>query len=90
MALSPSSQNILLSGGNATVSGSNFTPNATVSLTYYAPSTTAYKTWSVTASCSGTFSVTFATKPTLIARTDKLTACDAVKGCASATIKIVL
>jgi serine/threonine protein kinase len=90
LQLSPSSQNIRLSGGNATVSGSNFKPSSSVLLTYYALSGTAYRTWSVTASCSGSFTVTFATKPTLLPRTDTITACDAVKGCVSATIKITL
>jgi hypothetical protein len=81
-----------LSGGNASVAGSNFTPNSTVTLTYYAPSTgTAYRTWTVTAACNGSFPTqTFATKPTLLIRTDKVVACDVKKGCVSATINIVL
>ena len=91
--LSPASQSILLSGGNATISGSNFTPNSTVTLSYYAPqnSATATQTWTVTVACNGTFPAqTFATKPTLVLRTDKVVACDVKKGCASATINIVL
>jgi hypothetical protein len=81
-----------LSGGNASVSGSNFTPNSTVTLTYYAPSTgAAYRNWTVTAACNGSFPTqTFATKPTLLLRTDKVVACDTKKGCVSATINIVL
>ena len=91
-ALTPASQSILLSGGNATVSGSNFTPNSSVTLTYQAPSNgAAYRTWTVTVACNGTFPAqTFATKPTLLLRTDKVTACDVKKGCATATISIVL
>ena len=91
-ALTPASQSILLSGGNASVAGSNFTPNSTVTLTYYAPSTgPAYRTCTVTAACNGSFPTqTFATKPTLVLRTDKVVACDVKKGCVSATINIVL
>ncbi len=91
--LSPASQSILLSGGNATISGSNFTPNSTATISYFAPqnSTTATQTWTVTVACNGTFPAqTFATKPTLLLRTDKVVACDVRKGCASATINIVL
>ena len=91
--LTPASQSILLSGGNATVSGSNFTPNTYVSLSYYAPSSssTAYKTWSVKVACGGTFPAqTFATKPTLLLRSDKVVACDIDKGCVQAAINIVL
>ena len=91
--LTPATQSVLVSGGNASVSGSNFTPNSTVTLSYYAPagSGTAYRTWRVTAACNGTFPTqTFATRPTLTPRTDRLWACDVVKGCWSATINIVL
>jgi len=92
-ALSPSSQSILLSGGNASISGSNFTPNSNVTLSYYAPkgSSTPYKTWSVKTSCAGAFPTqTFATKPTLLVRGDNVVVCDVAKGCATATINIVL
>ncbi len=91
--LSPSSQAVVLSGGNASVSGTNFTPYNYVTLSYYAPSgsTSAYKTWSVKAACDGSFPTqTFATKPTLIIRSDRVTACDVVKGCVSVTVNIVL
>ena len=91
--LTPATQSVPLSGGNASVSGSNFTPNSTVTLSYYAPagSGTAYRTWTVKAACNGTFPTqTFATKPTLVVRSDKVWACDVVKGCWSATINIVL
>ena len=92
-ALAPSSQSILLSGGSASISGSNFTPNSNVTLSYYAPkgSSTPYKTWSVKTSCTGAFPTqTFATKPTLVPRSDNVMACDIAKPCVTATINIVL
>ena len=91
LVVSPSSQNILVSGAKATISGSNFTPNSNVTVSYYAPSSTLYRTWTVTATCSGTFSFSFATKGTLVPRTDKVVACDVFKApCASAVIKVIL
>jgi hypothetical protein len=64
-----------------------------VTLSYYAPkgSSTPYATWSVKASCTGTFPAqTFATKPTLLPRTDNVVACDIAKGCVAATINVIL
>jgi hypothetical protein len=92
LVLSPTTQNVLLSGGSATVSGSNFTPNKYVTVSYYAPkgSSPAYITKSILANCSGQFSWTFATKPTLVVRSDQVVACDVVKNCVSASINIVL
>ncbi len=88
-SLTPASQAVLLNG-NATINGSNFTPNTTVTISYYAPAGTLWKTYTAVASCTGTFSKTFPTRPALVARTDSVTACDVKKGCVSATINILL
>ena len=82
----------MVGGSQANFSGSNFTPNSTVTLTYYAPqtATSPSKTWTVKASCAGTFSTSVTTNGTLIARTDKVVACDVAKGCVSARINILL
>jgi hypothetical protein len=67
-------------GANFGVSGINFTPNKTVTVSYYDPSTkvtpTTVKT--VTAGCNGSFTVIFkaATGNLLTPRTDKVVACD--------------
>ena len=91
LRLTPATQSVI-GGGAASWSGSNFTPNRSVTLSYYAPqgSSTPYKTWSVSASCSGTFSTSVATKTGLVLRTDKVVACDVYKGCVAATISILL
>ena len=91
LVLSPSSQSVV--GGNrASFSGSNFTPYSSVTLSYYAPqsSSTATSTWSVTALCDGSFSTGVTTKSGLVIRTDKVVACDIRKGCATATITVLL
>jgi Protein kinase domain len=90
--LSPATQSVI-GGAKASFTGSNYTPNGTVTLKYYAPqtSTTPYTTWTVKASCTGTISTNVTTKGALLTRTDKVVACDAVKGCAPAVkINILL
>ena len=74
----------MIGGGKATFTGSNYTPNGTVTLKYYAPQTASSPTttWLVKASCAGTISTNVTTKGALLVRTDKVIACDAVKGCA--------
>jgi len=91
LSLTPQSQSVL-GGGTANFAGSNFTPNSRVTLSYYAPgtSTTPTTTWSVTASCAGSFSTSVVTKGGLVARTDKVVACDIKKSCISATITVLL
>ena len=72
----PSSVN---SGSSFTASGVNFTPNKTVTVSYYDPQTAVnpktVKT--VTVACNGSFSVTFGTTGQIaLSRTDKVVACD--------------
>ena len=89
LALSPTTQSVLL-GGTARWTGANFTPNSSVTLSYYSPSTagTPTKTWSAIAACGGGFT-TSTTVPGGLLRTDKITACDIRKGCVSATVSVV-
>jgi protein kinase-like protein len=81
--LSPATQAVL-GGAKANFTGSNYTPNGTVTLKYYAPQTASspFTTWTVQASCTGAISTNVTTKAGLVTRTDKVVACDAVKGCA--------
>jgi len=90
VTLTPATQSVLL-GGIANFTGSNFTPYSSVTLSYYAPQTapTPVKTWSVKASCSGSFTTSVTTNGGVV-RTDKVVACEVVKGCATAKINIVL
>ena len=91
--LSPPAQTVIGSGSSAVVTGSNFTPNGNVTISYFVPqgSKTPSETWSVRASCTGTIYVSFITEPTLVLRTDKLVACDVVKRiCPTALITIAL
>jgi hypothetical protein len=67
------------SGSSFTASGVNFTPNKTVTVSYYDPQTAVnpktVKTVSV--ACNGSFSVTFGTTGQIaLSRTDKVVACD--------------
>jgi len=91
--LSPATQTVV-GGGKASFTGANFTPNGTVTIRYYAPQTAGSPTsqFTVKASCTGTISFQVTTKvAVLVTRTDKVTACDAVKGCApAAKISILL
>jgi hypothetical protein len=79
-------------GTRASFTGANFTPYSSVTLSYYAPqgSSTPTATWSVTALCDGSISTSVTTKSGLVVRTDKVVACDIRKGCASATITVLL
>ena len=87
LALTPASQTVV-GGSKATFSGSNFTPNKPVSVTYEKGSTST-PLLSVTASCTGGISITVTT-PTGIARTDHVVVCDVSKGCATETLGILL
>jgi hypothetical protein len=89
-ALTPANQSVIL-GGIANFTGSNFTPNSSVSLSYYAPQSAAAptKTWSVKATCAGGFTTSVATNGGVV-RTDKVVACDVAKGCVTAKINILL
>jgi len=89
-ALTPANQTVIL-GGIANFTGSNFTPNSSVSLSYYAPQSAAAptKTWSVKATCAGGFTTSVTTNGGVV-RTDKVVACDVAKGCVTAKINIVL
>ena len=91
--LSPATQTVV-GGAKASFSGTNFTPNATVTIRYYAPQTAGSPTsqFTVKASCTGTISFQVTTKvAVLVARTDKVTACETAKGCApEAKISILL
>ncbi|HKW71654.1 MAG TPA: protein kinase [Candidatus Dormibacteraeota bacterium] len=89
-SLTPQSQSVV--GGNAaSFTGASFTPNSNVTLSYYSPqgSATPSKTWSVKASCQGTFSTSVTTKTGVI-RTHSVVACDVDKGCVTARINILL
>ena len=88
--LTPSSQTIV--GGNvAKFTGSNFTPNSSVSVSYRVGTST---TWTplpgVQASCAGGISVTTPKTSIGVVRTDHARACDASKGCVIETINIIL
>jgi hypothetical protein len=71
-----------------TITGSHFTPNTAVSMKYYAGATLT-TTWLVTASCSGAFTTSVATKGGL-ARTDKVVATDTAGRTATVTLTILL
>jgi len=89
-ALTPANQSVVL-GGSASFTGSNFTPNSSVSLSYYAPQSAAAptKTWSVKATCAGGFTTSVTTNGGVV-RTDKVVACDVAKGCVTAKINVLL
>jgi serine/threonine-protein kinase len=74
-----------------TVAGQHFTPNKTVTISFYDPSSsaTAKKSWTTTASASGTFSV--GTVPPLLSGngTARYTACDSSGVCATAYVSVV-
>jgi len=90
--LSPATQTVV-GGTKATFTGANYTPNSTVTIKYYAPQTSTSPIITTTkASCTGTISFQVTTKvAVLVTRTDKVVACDAIKGCApAAKINILL
>ena len=82
-----------MGGSKASFTGANYTPNSTVTIKYYAPQTSTTPIVTTTkASCTGTISFQVTTKVALlVARTDKVVACDTVKGCSpAAKISILL
>ena len=87
LALSPQSQSVLL-GGQANFTGSNFTPNSTVTVSYKQGNNSPTSLPNVKASCGGGISVS-ATVPGGLLRTDHVIVCDVVKGCISETITVV-
>jgi hypothetical protein len=78
----------LLTGGTAKFTGSNFTPNSTVTVTYKEGNNPAISEPSVKASCAGGISVSVAI-PGGVARTDKITVCDVIKTCATETVTVL-
>src|SRR5581483_2874305 len=80
LTLTPSSQPIIALGGTASFTGSNFTPNSTVTVSYQKGNNAAVALPSVHASCGGKISVSASIAGGL-ARTDKITVCDVIKQC---------
>jgi hypothetical protein len=72
--LSESPSTVLAGVTNVTVSGQNFTPNASVTVRYYVGNSLKSQ-WSRTVACNGTFSVAFTPGP-LDTGTAKVTAAD--------------
>ena len=87
-ALNASPNTVLIGGGPVTITGTNFTPNKSVTLNYYKGSAL-YSTKTVTVGCNGSFSTTVNT-PGGVVRTDHVTATDTAGRTASATISIIL
>ena len=79
---------VLISGGSVTITGTNFTPNKLVTVTYYQGGSL-YSTKIVTAACNGSFSTTVTT-PSGAVRTDRVTTTDTAGRTASANISIIL
>jgi serine/threonine-protein kinase len=89
-SLNASPNTVLIAGGPITITGTNFTPNKSVTVAYYkGGSTTAYSTKTVTVACNGTFSTTV-NSPGGALRTDHVTATDTAGRTASANISIIL
>jgi serine/threonine protein kinase len=89
-SLNASPNTVLLAGGPITITGTNFTPNKSVTVAYYkGGSSTPYSTKTVAVGCSGSFSTTV-TSPGGALRTDTVTATDTAGRSASATVRIVL
>jgi hypothetical protein len=88
--LNASPNTVLLAGGPITITGTNFTPNKSVTIGYYkGGSSTPYSTKTVIVGCDGSF-VTTVTSPGGALRTDTVTATDTAGRSASATVTIVL
>ena len=87
LALTPSSQSVVL-GGTAKFTGSNFSPNSYVSVSYKQGSGTPSPLPSVKASCVGGISVSV-TVPGGLLRTDHVVVCDVAKSCVSETINVI-
>jgi eukaryotic-like serine/threonine-protein kinase len=65
----------VVGGSSVTLTGTNFTPNKLVTLTYY-KGNTVNQTWTITVSCNGSFTTSVTTVGTLVIRTDHVTARD--------------
>jgi hypothetical protein len=89
-ALSPASKTVV-GGQQILYTGSHFTPNTSVTLTYRRKSATGalWTSWSVTVDCSGGFTTSVKT-PTGVAETDYVRACDVTNGCFEAKITLLL
>jgi eukaryotic-like serine/threonine-protein kinase len=88
LVLTPPSQSAVLNT-TASFTGSNFTPNSNVTVSYKQGAGTPTPLPSVKASCSGGISVSV-TVPGGIVRTDHVIVCDVAKGCISETINVLL
>jgi hypothetical protein len=79
---------VLIGGGTVTITGTNFTPNKSVTVRYYKGGSL-YSTKKLFVGCNGSFSTTVTT-PSGAVRTDHVTATDTAGRTASATISIIL
>jgi hypothetical protein len=87
--LTPASQASVL-GSSASFTGSNFTPNSSVTVSYRQGTSTNWTPLqSVTASCGGDVSVTVKV-PNGVVRTDHVLVCDVKKSCVTETINVLL
>jgi hypothetical protein len=86
--LNASPNTVLIGGGTVTITGTNFTPNKSVTLTYYKGGAFSY-TKTVTVACNGSFSTSVTTAGGVV-RTDRVDALDTAGRSASATISIIL
>ena len=87
-SLNASPNTVLIGGGTVTITGTNFTPNKPVTLTYY-KGNSLWSTKTVTVACNGSFTTTVTT-PGGVVRTDHVTATDTLGRTASAPISIIL
>ena len=89
-SLNASPNTVLLAGGPITITGTNFTPNKSVTVGYYqGNSTTPSSTKTLIVGCNGSFSTTL-TSPGGALRTDHVKAVDTAGRSASATVTIIL
>ena len=73
------------------LTGANFTPKKQVTLNYYkGNAANPSQTWPVFAACNGSFLTNVMTEPGLVARTDRVIACDNYGRCAIARITVLL
>jgi hypothetical protein len=86
--LTASPNTVLVGGGTVTITGTNFTPNKSVTLSYYKGGTLSY-TKTAIVGCNGSFSATVTT-PSGLVRKDRVDALDTAGRFASATITIIL
>jgi hypothetical protein len=69
--------------------GSNFTPNSNVTVSYKQGGGSPSSLPSVKATCTGGISVSATAPAALLPRTDQVIVCDVVKGCVSETVNVV-